>query len=140
MSGDALTEHDVDPDPIVQFRRWHEDATAQGVAEPDAMIVASADDDGAPSARAVLLRGLDERGFAFYTNYESRKGRELDANPRAAVLFHWPEVHRQVRATGSVERVSDEESDAYWRNRPVASRISAWASAQSEPIESRTAL
>ena len=135
-----LREEDVDPDPIRQFQRWYDDAEARGVLAPDAMIVASATPDGRPSARAVLLRGLDERGFAFFTNFESRKGRELDANPHAAVLFHWPEVHRQVRATGSIERVSQAESEAYWNNRPRASRISAWASAQSEPIGSRDEL
>jgi len=135
-----LREEDVDPDPIEQFRRWYDDAGAQGVLAPDAMIVASATPDGRPSARAVLLRGFDDRGFAFYTNFESRKGRELDANPHAAILFHWPEVQRQVRATGLVERVSQSESEAYWNNRPRASRISAWASAQSDPIASREEL
>jgi pyridoxamine 5'-phosphate oxidase len=135
-----LREEDVDPDPIVQFRRWHDEAVAHPVPEPDAMVVASADSTGSPSARVVLLRGLDERGFVFYTGYASRKGRELDANPRAAVLFHWPELHRQVRVTGRVARVTDEESDAYWHNRPRASRISAWASEQSAPIGSRAEL
>jgi pyridoxamine 5'-phosphate oxidase len=136
----ALREGDVDPDPIEQFRRWYDDAGARGVVARDAMIVSSATPDGRPSARAVLLRGLDERGFAFYTNFESRKGRELDANPHAAVLFHWPEVQRQVRATGTVERVSQAESEVYWNNRPRASRISAWASEQSETIGSREQL
>ncbi len=140
MWGDALREDDVDPDPIAQFRRWYDEATDLPVAEPDAMIVATATPDGAPSARVVLLRGLDERGFVFYTSYESRKGKELAANARAAVLFHWPELDRQVRATGPVERVADDESDAYWHNRPRASRISAWASDQSAPIASRDAL
>jgi pyridoxamine 5'-phosphate oxidase len=135
-----LLEEDVDPDPIVQFGRWYQDAEAHGVLQPEAMIVATATPDGRPSARAVLLRGFDERGFRFFTNLRSRKGRELDANPHAAVLFHWPEVQRQVRATGSVERVSEEESDTYWHNRPRASRVSAWASAQSEPIGSREEL
>ncbi|MEX1006905.1 MAG: pyridoxamine 5'-phosphate oxidase [Acidimicrobiia bacterium] len=135
-----LREDAVDPDPIVQFGRWYADAEARGVLAPDAMTVASATPDGRPSARAVLLRGLDERGFCFFTNFRSRKGRELDANPHAAVLFHWPAVQRQVRATGRVERVSQEESEAYWRNRPRASRVSAWASAQSEPIGSREEL
>ena len=135
-----LREEDIDADPIEQFQRWYDDAEARGVLAPDAMIVASATPDGRPSARVVLLRGLDERGFAFYTNFESRKGRELDANPHAAILFHWPEVHRQVRATGRVERVSQAESEAYWNNRPPASRISAWASAQSEPIASASEL
>jgi pyridoxamine 5'-phosphate oxidase len=135
-----LREEDLDPDPIEQFRRWLDDAESRGVEAPDAMVVASATPDGRPSVRAVLLRGLDERGFAFYTSFESRKGRELDANPHAAILFHWPEVQRQVRATGGVERVSQPESEAYWNNRPRASRISAWASAQSEPIASREEL
>jgi pyridoxamine 5'-phosphate oxidase len=138
--GDELREDDLDADPIAQFRRWHEAATAHPVVEPDAMLVATAGADGAPSARVVLLRGLDERGFVFYTDYDSRKGRELAENARAALVFHWPEVHRQVRATGPVERVAEDESDAYWFNRPRPSRISAWASAQSEPIESRAAL
>jgi len=135
-----LREDDVDPDPIRQFQRWYDDAEARGVLAPDAMVVGSATPDGRPSARVVLLRGFDERGFAFYTNFESRKGRELEANPSAAVLFHWPEVHRQGRATGRVERVAHAESVAYWDNRPRASRISAWASAQSEPIGSRAEL
>jgi pyridoxamine 5'-phosphate oxidase len=140
VSTPRLREDDIDPDPIRQFQRWYDDARERGVAAPDAMIVASATPDGRPSARVVLLRGLDERGFAFFTNFESRKGRELDANPHAAILFHWPEVQRQVRATGPVGRVSQEESEAYWNNRPRPSRISAWASAQSEPIRSRDEL
>ena len=135
-----LREDDVDADPIRQFQRWYDDAEARGVLAADAMVVASATPDGRPSARVVLLRGLDERGFAFYTNFESRKGQELEANPHAAVLFHWPEVHRQVRATGRIERVTQAESETYWDNRPRASRISAWASAQSEPIGSRAEL
>jgi pyridoxamine 5'-phosphate oxidase len=136
----ALHEDAVHPDPIVEFQHWYDDAQAKGVLQPDAMIVATATADGRPSARAVLLRGLDSRGFCFFTNFESRKGRELDANPQAALLFHWPGVQRQVRATGRVERVSREEADAYWANRPRDSRISAWASAQSEPIASRSEL
>lgn len=104
------------------------------------MVVATSTRDGHPSARMVLLRGVDERGFCFYTNYESRKGRELAANPRAAIALHWPEVLRQVRATGRVERVADAESDAYWYARPRASRVSAWASSQSEPIATREEL
>jgi pyridoxamine 5'-phosphate oxidase len=135
-----LREEDVDPDPIAQFRRWYDDAAAGGALQPDAMIVATATPDGRPSTRAVLLRGLDDRGFCFYTNFESRKARELATNPNAALLFHWPEVQRQVRATGRVERVAEEESEFYWANRPRASRISAWASAQSAPIGSREEL
>lgn len=136
----SLREDDVDPDPIVQFRRWYAEAEASGVLQPDAMIVATATPDARPSARAVLLRGVDDRGFCFYTSYESRKGRELAANPHAAVLFHWPELGRQVRCAGVVERTSAAESDAYWRSRPRASKVSAWACAQSERIASRAQL
>jgi pyridoxamine 5'-phosphate oxidase len=123
---------DLDPDPFVQFTRWYDDAVEHRQLQPDAMIVATSTPDGRPSVRMVLLRGVDARGFCFYTNFESRKGHELAANPYAAIAFHWPEVLRQVRATGPVERVADAESDAYWYARPRASRISAWASAQSE--------
>jgi pyridoxamine 5'-phosphate oxidase len=136
----ALRESDVDSDPFVQFARWYDDAVEHGELQPDAMIVASSTPDAVPSVRMVLLRGVDERGFCFFTNYDSRKGRELDANPRAAIAFHWPEVLRQVRATGTVERVDDTESDAYWNNRPRASRVSAWASEQSEVAVSREEL
>jgi pyridoxamine 5'-phosphate oxidase len=135
-----LHESDVDPDPFVQFERWYDDAVEHGQLQPDAMIVATSTPDGLPSVRMVLLRGVDERGFCFFTNFESRKGRELDANPRAAIAFHWPEVLRQVRATGAVERVGDDEADAYWYARPRPSRVSAWASAQSEVATSRQAL
>jgi pyridoxamine 5'-phosphate oxidase len=140
MTAEPLREQDVDQDPFVQFQRWYDDAVARHVVDPDAMIVATATPSGLPSARAVLLRGFDARGFAFFTSVESRKGREIDANPWAAVLFHWREVQRQVRATGAVERVAREESERYWFNRPRTSRISAWASAQSEPIGSRAEL
>jgi len=135
-----LVESDVDPDPIVQFRRWYDDAEVHGVSERDAMVVATATPDGAPNARVVLFRGIDDGGFRFFTNVESTKGRELEANPRAAVLFHWHELHRQVRARGTVERLPDADADTYWRSRPRVSRISAWASAQSEPIASRAEL
>jgi pyridoxamine 5'-phosphate oxidase len=140
MAAEPLRAADVDPDPFVQFQRWYDDAVAQQVLDPDAMVVATATPQGVPSARAVLLRGFDARGFAFYTSFESRKGRELGANPHAAVLFHWRELHRQVRATGAVDRVSRDDAERYWFNRPRASRISAWASAQSEPIASRAEL
>jgi pyridoxamine 5'-phosphate oxidase len=132
-----LHAHDLDADPFVQFRQWFDDAEEHGQLQPDAMVVATSTPDGRPSARMVLLRGVDERGFCFYTNFESRKGEELAANPRAAIALHWPEVLRQVRATGRVERVADAEADAYWYARPRASRISAWASAQSEPVAAR---
>jgi pyridoxamine 5'-phosphate oxidase len=137
---DELSESAAARDPIAQFTAWYEDARAALGDDADAVVVATADASGAPSARVVLLRGFDARGFCFYTNYESRKGDELSVNARAAMVFHWPALHRQVRVTGAVERVSDAESDAYWANRPVPSRLSAWASNQSAPIGSRRAL
>ena len=109
-----LHAHDLDADPFVQFQHWYDDAQEHGQLQPDAMVVATSTTDGQPSARMVLLRGVDDRGFCFYTNFDSRKGEELGANPHAAIAFHWPEVLRQVRATGRVERVSHTESDAYW--------------------------
>ena len=118
-----MEERNVHPDPIVQFRAWLDEAVAEGVREPDAMTIATAGLDGMPSARTVSLRGFDERGFAFYTNYRSPKARDLDENPQAAVVFHWREVERQVRATGTVARLSRDESLAYWRNRPLGSRL-----------------
>ncbi len=136
----ALSEHDVDPDPIVQFRRWYAEAVGAAGGDADHLVVATASPDGLPSARVVLLRGFDERGLCFYTNYESRKGRELADNPRAALLLHWAALHRQVRATGVVGRLSPVESETYWRNRPRASQLSAWASRQSEPVASRAEL
>ncbi|HUF85649.1 MAG TPA: pyridoxamine 5'-phosphate oxidase [Acidimicrobiia bacterium] len=136
----GLSEHEVDPDPFVQFTRWYEEARAAAGDDADAMVVATATADGAPSARVVLLRGVDDRGLCFYTNYDSQKGRELAANPRAALVLHWPQLHRQVRATGEVSRLGESESAEYWRNRPPASRLSAWASQQSEPITSRDVL
>ncbi len=140
MPARPLHASDLDPAPFVQFQRWYDDAEANGQLQPDAMVVATSTPDGRPSARMVLLRGVDERGFCFYTNFDSRKGRELAANPHAAIALHWPEVLRQVRATGAVERVAGAESDAYWYARPRESRISAWASAQSEAIASREEL
>jgi pyridoxamine 5'-phosphate oxidase len=137
---DQLSEHAVAPDPITQFAAWYEDARGALGDDADAVVVATADATGAPSARVVLLRGFDPRGFCFFTSYESRKGDELRVNARAAMVWHWPALHRQVRVTGSVERVSDEESDAYWANRPVSSRLSAWASQQSAPVASRREL
>ncbi|MFI5052787.1 MAG: pyridoxamine 5'-phosphate oxidase [Acidimicrobiia bacterium] len=135
-----LRKTDLDSDPFVQFQRWFDDAVEHGELQPDAMAVATATAGGRPSARMVLLRGVDDRGFAFYTNYESRKGRELDANAFAAVTFHWPAVLRQVRVTGRVERVASDESDRYWLARPRESRLSAWASEQSEVIGDRDEL
>jgi pyridoxamine 5'-phosphate oxidase len=123
-----------------QVARWIEEAQRDGVREWDAMVVATADGDASPSARMVLLRGYDERGLCFYSNYESEKGRDLQANPHAALILYWREQGRQVRITGPVTRLSREESVEYWRSRPLASRLSAWASRQSEPIADRVAL
>jgi pyridoxamine 5'-phosphate oxidase len=136
----ALGQADVDADPLRQFRLWLDEALAVGVPEPHAMTLATATPDGRPSARTVLLRGLDERGFAFFTNYDSRKGRELEANPLAALVFYWTELERQVRVEGRVGRTSAAESDAYFRGRPVGSRLGAWASHQSEVIAGREVL
>lgn len=136
----ALLESALASEPVEQFRRWYAEARAAGGPEPDAMALATVGADGRPSARMVLLRGFDVDGFAFYTNFESRKGRDLSANPRAALLFHWPLLDRQVRIEGAVERLTDVQSDAYFAQRPLGSRIAAWASAQSRVIENRAAL
>jgi len=135
-----VDERNLHADPIVQFRAWFDEAVADGVLEPDAMALATASLTGVPSARTVSLRGLDDRGFAFYSNYGSPKARDLDENPRAAIVFHWREVERQVRATGTVTRLSREESLAYWRNRPLGSRLSALVSPQSEVVADRAEL
>lgn len=127
-------------DPYTQFARWFADALAAQVLEPNAMTLATADAGGIPSARVVLLKGFDSHGFSFYTNYESVKGRELAANPNAALCFFWPALERQVRIVGRVERVSREESEAYFHSRPLASQIGACASQQSEVIRSREEL
>jgi pyridoxamine 5'-phosphate oxidase len=129
------------PDPIDLFRKWFEAATAAGLELPEAMTLATADAAGRPSARTVLLKGVDERGFVFFTNYESRKGRELEANPRAALVFYWNmEPRRQVLVQGRVERIPRRESQEYFVTRPLGSRLGAWASRQSAPLESRTDL
>jgi pyridoxamine 5'-phosphate oxidase len=135
-----LRDDDVDADPIRQFQNWFEQARAAGEPTPDAVALATASADGAPSVRMVLLKGADERGFVFYTNYESRKGRELSENPRAALAFYWSIVGRQVRVTGSVRQTSADESTAYIRTRARGSQLSALASPQSRPIESRETL
>lgn len=136
----TLSEHEVDPDPIRQFALWFQQALDAQLHEPNAMGLATVDTDGRPSLRIVLLKDFDERGFTFYTNYESRKGEQLLQNPNAALCFHWHELERQVRIEGRVERVAAEESDAYYGIRPVKSRIGAHASAQSRPIASREQL
>jgi pyridoxamine 5'-phosphate oxidase len=135
--GQPLREADADPDPLRQFDRWYAEAEAAGVREPNAMALATATGAGVPSARMVLLKGRDERGFVFFTNHLSRKGRELDGNPHAALLFHWDPLGRQVRIDGAVERVSEQETAAYVRSRPRASQVSALASPQSEVVEDR---
>jgi pyridoxamine 5'-phosphate oxidase len=136
----GLVEPDVDPDPLAQFGRWFDDAHAAGVYEPEAVALATASAAGAPSARMVLMKGFDERGFRFFTNYESRKGAELAENPRAALLFHWKELARQVRIEGDVERLPPAESAEYFASRAPESRISAVASPQSRVIASREEL
>jgi pyridoxamine 5'-phosphate oxidase len=136
----GLAESDVVPDPVEQFRRWFDAALDAGLHEPNAMTVATATRDGRPSARVVLLKGFDGRGFVFYTNYGGRKGREIEENPRAALLFYWGELERQVRIEGAVSRVSGEESDAYYASRPRGSRLGAWASEQSGTVEGRGVL
>lgn len=138
----ALTKDDVDADPIRQFRRWYDEVLASGVSEQDAisMTLATATKEGEPDARIVLLKSFDESGFVFYTNYESRKGQELAENPRACLLFYWPQVWRQVRIEGTVEKISDEQSEEYFQSRPLGSKLGAWASNQSEVIEKREIL
>jgi pyridoxamine 5'-phosphate oxidase len=135
-----LREEDADASPVRQFARWFADAVDAGIREPEAMALATAAPDGSPSVRMVLLKGLDERGAVFYTNYESRKGRELAANPRGALVLYWDPLGRQVRIEGAVVPVGPAESDAYFRGRPRGSQIGAWASAQSRPIPARADL
>ena len=136
----ALDERDVDRDPLAQFARWFDEALASGAKEPTAMTLATVDPDGRPSARIVLMKGFDARGFVFYTNVESRKGRALAHDARAALLFFWVELERQVRVEGSVERVADADADAYFASRPRDSRLGAWASPQSATMADRAAL
>jgi len=134
---ETLDEGDVDRDPVRQFAAWIDQAVKAKVPEPTAMNVATIDARGRPAGRICLLKGFDDRGFVFFTNYESRKGRELAVNPVAALTFFWKELERQVRIEGRVEKVSGDESSAYYASRPLGSRIGAWASPQSRPIESR---
>ncbi len=136
----TLDESSVEPDPIRQFERWFAEAVDAKMPEPNAMTLATVDADGNPSARVVLLKGADERGFTFFTNYASRKGRELAARPRAALLFYWPELERQIRIEGTVTRVDAGESTEYFAGRPRPSQLGAWASPQSEPIGGRAEL
>jgi len=149
MSGTAPIEHPswltsgdftAADDPLRLFSAWLKDATASEPRDPTAMTLATVDDDGAPNARLVLLKGVDARGFVFYTNKNSQKGRELDAHPVAALVFHWKSLNRQIRVRGPVEHVTDEEADTYFASRPKQAQIGAWASKQSSPLESRLAL
>ncbi|AOI97163.1 MULTISPECIES: pyridoxamine 5'-phosphate oxidase [Burkholderia] len=136
----SLDEADAAPNPFAQFDRWFKEALAAKLPEPNTMTLATVGDDGRPSARIVLIKGVDERGFVFFTNYESRKGRDLAANPHAALLFYWIELERQVRIEGRIEKTSADESDRYFASRPLGSRIGAWASDQSAVIDSRATL
>lgn len=136
----SLSEAEVKPNPLQQFQIWFDQAIAAEVPEPNAMTLATATPEGIPAARIVLLKGLDEQGFMFYTNYESRKGQELTANPRAVLVFWWAELERQVRIEGTVEKVEEAEAIAYFQSRPVGSRLGAWASNQSQVIHDRQVL
>jgi pyridoxamine 5'-phosphate oxidase len=135
-----LDESACDANPLAQFHKWLQEAIASQVPEPNAMTLATVGPDGRPSTRVVLIKGYDEQGLAWYTNYESRKGQELAGNPFAALQFHWVELERTVRIEGRVDKVSAEQSDAYYKSRPLDSRLGAWASPQSEVIRSRAVL
>ena len=137
---ESLNESAVDPDPIVQFRTWMNEALDAQLPEPNAMTVATVDAHGKPSARVLLIKGVDERGFVFFTNYDSHKGHDLAVNPQAALVFHWIELERQVRIEGQVEKLPELESDDYFASRPLDSRIGAWASEQSRDLSSRAVL
>ncbi len=136
----ALDERDAAPDALQQFTRWFDDALAADIPDPHAMTLATATADGSPSARIVLLRAVDDEGFVFYTNYESRKGRELDENPRGALVLYWPQLERQIRVTGHVDKLPPAVSEQYFHSRPRGSQLGAWASQQSRPLSSRADL
>jgi pyridoxamine 5'-phosphate oxidase len=136
-SSETLLENDVESNPIQQFQKWWDQAVSSEILEPNAMTLATSSTDGLPSARIVLLKGVDERGFVFYTNYESFKAVQLEENPKACLVFHWKELERQVRIMGVVEKVATSESDDYYQSRPVGSRIGAWTSPQSKVIPNR---
>lgn len=138
--GESLNEADAAADPFIQFQRWFDEALRAGLPTANAMTLATATAAGAPAARIVLLKGIDHGGFVFYTSYRSRKGRELAENPRAALLFHWTELEREVRIEGGIEQVTATESDDYFASRPLASRHAAIASPQSEPVAGRADL
>jgi len=136
----SLLEAEVDPDPIIQFQKWWDEAMVSKIDEPNAMTLATSTTSGKPSARIVLLKGLNPEGFIFFTNYESRKGNDLKENPNASLVFFWKELERQVRIEGSVKKLSEKESDEYFILRPEQSRIGAWSSPQSQVIKSRQSL
>lgn len=136
----GLTEQEIDPDPLRQFQKWLQDALAAQIPEPNAMVLATVGPNGRPSTRTMLLKGADDRGFSFFTNYQSRKGRELAANPHASLTFPWLGLERQVAIEGSVTRLSRAESEDYFRMRPRGSRLGAWASPQSSVIAGRSVL
>jgi pyridoxamine 5'-phosphate oxidase len=133
----GLDVTDVGPDPMAQWQVWFEQATDASCVEPNAFVLSTLDDDGFPQARYLLARGADERGFSFFTNYDSDKSRQLTEHPKVSMLFTWLQLHRQVRVTGLVERLPDDESDDYFASRPRASQLGAWASPQSRPIADR---
>lgn len=136
----GLREIDLNPDPVQQFKKWFEQAIAAQLPEPNAMTIATATTDGKPAARMVLLKDFDDRGFVFYTNYESHKGQQLTQNPQAALVFWWAELERQVRIEGQVTQVSPQESDEYFHSRPINSQLGAWVSNQSQEVASREVL
>ncbi|HEV2047070.1 MAG TPA: pyridoxamine 5'-phosphate oxidase [Chthoniobacterales bacterium] len=138
--GEGLRRRDLDPDPIKQFDVWFTAAAKAGIHDANAMALAAATLDGKPSARVVLLKDFDESGFVFYTNYASEKGRQLEENPRAALVLYWMEVERQIRIEGTVEKTSREESEQYFHTRPAGAQLGAWASRQSEVIDARRVL
>jgi pyridoxamine 5'-phosphate oxidase len=139
-SKEKLSAKLVNKDPFAQFNKWFSDSLKCGFLDPNAMTVATADKNGKPSARVVLLKGFDEKGFVFYTNYRSRKGKELEQNPFACLLFYWDKLDRQIRIEGKIEKVSKEESEQYFASRPYKSRLGAWASNQSSVIDSRNTI
>lgn len=135
--GEALREEEMDADPVRQFRRWFQEALDSQLVDPTAMALATADEEGQPSVRVVLLKGFDERGLVFFTDHRSRKGCDLSENPRASALFYWPPLNRQVVVRGTASQVSREESETYFQTRPYRSQLAAWASRQSAPLGSR---
>lgn len=139
-SKSTLSTSSVSKDPFKQFDKWFSEVLNSGFLEPNAMTIATADKNGKPSARIVLLKGVDEKGFIFYTNYKSKKGNDLEGNPFASLLFYWDKLERQIRIEGRTEKVTKEESDAYFQTRPYKSRIGAWASKQSTVIDSRNVI